>query len=319
MQVDAGDTPMTTLLITHPKCLAHDPGAFHPECPDRLRAVLRGLEKERFSLLERARAPQATQEQLCRVHPPAYVAGILAIRPPDGELAFIDGDTVMSHDSAEAALYAAGAAVAGVDAVMAGEASNVFAAVRPPGHHAEPGRACGFCLFNNVAVAALHARAAHGLRRVAVVDFDVHHGNGTQAMFWDDADLFYASTHQAPLFPGTGLATDRGVADNIVNVPLRGGSGSAEFRAAWDGTILPALEAFGPEMLMISAGFDAHRADPLAQLRLDTEDFDWISRRLLNVAETHCKGRIVSVLEGGYDLAALAASAAAHVRVLMGN
>jgi acetoin utilization deacetylase AcuC-like enzyme len=307
------------LLITHPKCLAHDPGEFHPECPDRLRVVLRSLDRESFMLLERARAPRVTEEQLYRVHPPHHVATILGIRPKDGELVYIDGDTAMSADSAEAALYAAGAAVAAVDAVASGQVNNAFAAVRPPGHHAEPSCAGGFCLFNNVAVAALHARAAHGLQRVAVVDFDVHHGNGTQAIFWDDPNLFYASTHQAPLYPGTGLADEQGCAGNILNVPLRGGAGSEEFRAAWGRTILPALDAFAPEMLIISAGFDAHRADPLAQLRLDTGDFDWVTRELMNVAEVRCGGRVVSALEGGYDLAALSASVAAHVRVLMGN
>ena len=310
---------MTTLLVTHPKCLAHDVGEFHPECPDRLRSVLRGLDKESFSLLDRTRAEPATEEQLLRVHTPDHVASILAIRPAPGELAYLDPDTAMCAHTAEAALFAAGAGIMAVDAVLGGTVRNAFAAVRPPGHHAEPARACGFCFFNNAAVAALHARAVHGLRRVAVLDFDVHHGNGTQAIFWDDPDLFYASSHQAPLFPGTGTVTEQGRTGNIVNVPLRGGSGSAEFRAAWETTIIPALDAFSPELLIISAGFDAHRADPLAQLRLDTDDFTWITRALLDVAKARCGGRVVSMLEGGYDLAALAASAAAHVRVLMGN
>ena len=208
--------------------------------------------------------------------------------------------------------------MAGVDAVMSGWARNAFVAVRPPGHHAEPARPMGFCLFNNVAVAAKWARERWGLRRIAVVDFDVHHGNGTQAIFGPDADLFYASSHQSPCYPGTGEAWERGVADNVVNAPLAPGADSAAFRAAWSGTILPALDAFAPELLFVSAGFDGHKADPLAQLRLETADFAWITAALLAVAERRGGGRMVSVLEGGYDLVALAAAAAAHVRVLMG-
>jgi acetoin utilization deacetylase AcuC-like enzyme len=223
----------------------------------------------------------------------------------------------MSAGSAEAALRAAGAAVAGVDAVMDGWARAAFAAVRPPSHHAEFARPMGFCLFNSVAVAALHARARWGVQRVAVVDFDVHHGNGTQAIFAADADLFYASSHQHPCYPGTGQAWERGSANNVVNAPLRPGSGSAEFRAAWSDTILPELDRFAPGLLIVSAGFDAHKADPLAQLRVETNDYAWITRELMQVATRHCGGRLVSVLEGGYDLEALAASVAAHVRTLM--
>jgi acetoin utilization deacetylase AcuC-like enzyme len=223
----------------------------------------------------------------------------------------------MSAGSAEAALHAAGAAVAGVDAVMEGWASAAFAAVRPPGHHAEPSRPMGFCLFNNAAVAALHARARWGVQRVAVVDFDVHHGNGTQAMFAADPDLFYASSHQHPCYPGTGEAYERGTANNIINVPLRPGSDSAAFRTAWSDTILPELDRFAPGLLIVSAGFDAHKADPLAQLRVETADYGWITQELLRIASAHCGGRLVSVLEGGYDLEALAASAAAHMRALM--
>jgi acetoin utilization deacetylase AcuC-like enzyme len=214
-------------------------------------------------------------------------------------------------------MRAAGAAVRAVNAVATGTADNAFCAVRPPGHHAESTRPMVFCLVNNAAVGALHARAAHGHRRVAVIDFDVHHGNGTQAMFWNDPDLFYASSHQSPCYPGTGDTSETGVANNIVNTPLRPRSGSKEFRAAWADTILPALDRFAPGLLIISAGFDAHRDDPLAQLRLETEDFAWITRELVAVADRHCGGRVVSVLEGGYDLDALADSVAAHVRVLM--
>jgi acetoin utilization deacetylase AcuC-like enzyme len=201
--------------------------------------------------------------------------------------------------------------------IVRGTVDNAFAAVRPPGHHAEPSRPMGFCLFNNAGVAALHARAAHGLERVAVVDFDVHHGNGTQTLFAQDPGLFYGSSHQAPFYPGTGDARERGIADNIVNVPLRERDGSAAFRNAWAGTIIPALRAFDPRFLIISAGFDAHRDDPLAQIRLETEDFAWITDALLAVARSHCEGRVLSMLEGGYDLEALGACAAVHVRGLM--
>jgi len=229
----------------------------------------------------------------------------------------LDGDTAMSAGSAEAALRAAGGAVAGVDAVMAGWARSAFAAVRPPGHHAEPSRPLGFCLFANASVAALHARQRWGLKRIAVVDFDVHHGNGTQAIFAADPDLFYASSHQHPCFPGTGMAEERGTAGNIVNAPLPPGTDSRGFRAAWSDLLLPALDAFAPELLIVSAGFDGHKLDPLAQLRLETSDFAWITAQLCMLARQHCGRRLVSVLEGGYDLDALAAAAAAHVRELM--
>ena len=308
---------MTTALISHAACLEHDPGPYHPESPDRLRAVLAALDAPEFAALVRYDAPRATLEQLTRVHPANIVDAILDVRPEEGDTVNIDADTVMSAGSAEAALRAAGAAVLAVDLVLRGEVENAFAAVRPPGHHAEPNRPMGFCLFNNVAVAAQHARAAYGLQRVAVVDFDVHHGNGTQALFSNDPGLFYASSHQSPFYPGTGDAWERGVANNIINVPLRPRDASDAFRDAWAGTIIPELDAFAPELLIISAGFDAHREDPLAQIRLETEDYAWITDALLDVARTHCGGRVVSVLEGGYDLDALAASAAVHVRGLM--
>src|ERR1700733_4182283 len=308
---------VTTALITHPACLEHDTGPYHPETAERLRAVLAALEGPEFSHLLRESAPMATVEQLSRAHPQSYVEGILSIRPELGEPVQLDSDTVMSHGSAEAAARAAGAACMAVDAVMEGWARAAFAAVRPPGHHAEPTRPMGFCLFNNAAVAALHARARWGVQRVAVVDFDVHHGNGTQAMFAADKDLFYASSHQHPCYPGTGQAWERGAANNVVNAPLRPGSDSAAFRAAWSNTILPELDRFAPGLLIVSAGFDAHKSDPLAQLRLETADFAWVTKELLRVAAGHCGGRLVSVLEGGYDLHALAASAAVHVRGLM--
>jgi len=305
---------MAVALFTHPACLDHDPGPWHPECADRLRVALGALEAPEFDLL-RAAAPRASLEQLRRVHRAEYVDAVIAIRPA-GERVALDADTMMSAGSAEAALRAAGAAAAAVDAMEEGWAAAAFVAVRPPGHHAEPDRAMGFCLFNNAAVAALHARARWGLRRVAVVDFDVHHGNGTQAIFADDPDLFYGSSHQQPGYPGTGHAHERGIAGNIINVPLAPGTDGPAFRRAWEQRILPALVDFGPELLIVSAGFDAHKADPLAELRVETADFAWLTRELVGVARRCCGGRIVSVLEGGYDLPALAASVGAHVREL---
>jgi acetoin utilization deacetylase AcuC-like enzyme len=303
-------------LFTHTACLGHDMGPGHPECPDRLRAVMQALEHPDFVPLLREEAPEATRDQLEGAHPAAYVTAILALRPEPGESMAIDADTVVSHGTPAAALRAAGGAVAAVDAVMEGWASAAFAAVRPPGHHAESMRAMGFCFFNNAAVAAQHARSHWGLRRVAVVDFDVHHGNGTQDIFQADAGLFYASSHQFPCYPGTGRASEHGVG-NVFNALLAPGADGKAFRAAWDGVLLPALEAFKPELLIVSAGFDAHRMDPLAELRVETVDFAWLTDRLVAVADAHCGGRIVSLLEGGYNLRALASSAAAHVRGLM--
>ena len=308
---------MSTALITHLACLDHFMGPHHPESPHRLRAVLAALDAPEFSSLLREEAPQATREELCRVHPREHVDEILAIRPAPGQGVALDADTIMSAGSAEAALRAAGGACAAVDAVLSGRANTAFAAIRPPGHHAEPDRAMGFCLFNNAAIAALHARARWGLQRVAVLDFDVHHGNGTQAMFSDDANLFYASSHQSPCYPGTGHVRERGIAGNIVNAPLPPGADGAAFRAAWARIILPALDAFAPELIIISAGFDAHEADPLAQLNVQTADYAWLTSEILRIADIHTSGHVVSVLEGGYDLAALAAATAAHVRVLM--
>jgi acetoin utilization deacetylase AcuC-like enzyme len=308
---------MPVALITHQACLGHDTGPGHPECPARLKVVLQALEAEEFSPLLRETAPLASREALCRVHSEAYIDEVLSILPKAGEYQALDADTIMSAGSAEAALRAAGGAMAGVDAVMEGWARASFVAVRPPGHHAEPARPMGFCLFDNVAVAALHARARWGKRRIAIVDFDVHHGNGTETICFDDPDLFYASSHQSPCYPGTGSAADHGIADNIVNVPLPPGTGSRAFRDAWRARILPALDHFSPDLLLVSAGFDAHKVDPLAQFCLETADFSWLTTELLRLAGAHSGGRIVSVLEGGYDLVALAASAAAHVRTLM--
>ena len=306
---------MTTLLYTHPACLDHDPGRHHPESPARLQAVLAALDDPEFARLERCEAPEAAREDLLLLHSRRHVEGILGAIPETGHLA-IDADTVLSPASGEAALRAAGAVVAAVDAVVAKQADNAFCAVRPPGHHAEPQRAMGFCLFNNAAIGALRAREVHGLARVAVVDFDVHHGNGTQAAFEADGSLFYASTHQYPLYPGTGAASETGVG-NVVNVPLRPMAGSSQFRLGMTQRILPALDAFRPELVVVSAGFDAHRSDPLAQLMLEEADYTWVTEKLLEIAYRHGSGRLVATLEGGYDLSALAASAAAHIRVLM--
>ena len=306
---------MTTFLYSHPACLDHDPGRHHPESPARLRAVLAALDDPEFARLERCEAPEAAREDVLRVHPRRHFEGILAAVPKTGH-AGIDADTVLSPASGEAALRAAGAVTAAVDAVVAKEADNAFCAVRPPGHHAEPQRAMGFCLFNNAAIGALRAREVHGLARVAVVDFDVHHGNGTQAAFEADDTLFYASTHQYPLYPGTGAASETGVG-NVVNVPLRPMAGSSQFRLGVTQRILPALDAFRPELVVVSAGFDAHRSDPLAQLMLEEADYTWVTEKLLEIANRHAAGRLVATLEGGYDLPALAASAAAHIRVLM--
>ncbi len=306
---------MTTFLYTHPACLEHDPGRHHPESPARLRAVLAALEDLEFARLERREAPEAALDDLLRVHPRRHVERILGAVPKSGHVG-IDADTILSPASGAAALRAAGAVVAAVDAVVSKEADNAFCAVRPPGHHAEPERAMGFCLFNNAAIGALRAREVHGLARVAVVDFDVHHGNGTQAAFETDGNLFYASTHQYPLYPGTGAASETGVG-NIVNVPLRPMSGSGQFRLGMTQRILPALDAFRPDLVLVSAGFDAHKSDPLAQLLLEESDYTWVTEKLLEIAYRHADGRFIATLEGGYDLAALGASVAAHIRVLM--
>ena len=306
---------MALALYTHPSCLEHDPGPGHPEAPVRLAAVLEALDDPRFAAVERRSAPRASRAQLERVHRRDHVDHILGAMPKGGWLQ-LDADTLLSPGSAEAALRAAGAACAAVDAVLTTTLRHAFCAVRPPGHHATPSSAMGFCLFNNVAVAAAHAIAAHGLERVAIVDFDVHHGNGTQDIFWNDPRVLYASTHQSPLYPGTGASGERG-AGNIVNAPLRAGAGSIEFRDACIRTVLPALDDFAPQLVIVSAGFDAHRLDPLAALELETDDYAWITRRLVDLAARHAHGRVVSSLEGGYDLDALRESAAAHVAALM--
>ncbi len=309
---------MTTLLLTHPSSLDHDTGPGHPERIDRIRAVMTALDAPEFSKLRRELAPAATVAAIERVHSADYVRVIRVSEPvPGGERAHLDADTVMSHGSYAAALHAAGGAIRAVDAVAAGEAANAFVATRPPGHHAESRRPMGFCLFSNAAIAARHAQAAHGLKRIAVIDFDVHHGNGTQEIFWSDPSLFYASSHQWPLYPGTGARSETGDYGTIVNVPLQAACGSGPFRAAYTDTILPALTAFRPDLVIISAGFDAHKDDPLGGLLLKEADFAWITGQLMVIARECCQGRVVSLLEGGYDLGGLSRSVAAHVQALM--
>ena len=307
---------MSTLMLTHSACIGHEPGKGHPESPNRLKSVLSTLEAETFNDLIRRVAPLGSIEQISRVHPRDHVEAVLDAIPTEGRRA-LDPDTIASPGSGDAALRAAGAACTAVDAVLTGAADNAFCAVRPPGHHAEQAKSMGFCLFNSIAVGAEHARAEHGLTRVAVVDFDVHHGNGTQAIFWDKADLFYASTHQYPFYPGSGGASERGASDNIVNAPLSQMSGSLQFQDAFSNAILPALRGFQPELIMISAGFDAHADDPLASLMLNDEDYRWVTNALMDAANDVCEGRIVSMLEGGYDLAALGRCAGIHVETLM--
>lgn len=308
---------VTTLYVSHPSALDHVVPEGHPERPSRIRTVERVLENERFAGLVRAQAPKAEASAATLVHPQDYVDAILAAAPKEGMVA-IDGDTVLSPGTLESVLRAVGGAMHAVDAVVAGECANAFVAMRPPGHHAERTRAMGFCVFNQAAIAARHARTAHGLDRVALVDWDVHHGNGSQDIFWDDGTVMYASTHQMPLFPGTGAASERGEKNTIVNVPLRPNDDGAVFREAFE-TILARVDAFAPDLILVSAGFDAHRLDPLANLRLDEADFGWATRRLLDLADRHAGGRLVSILEGGYSLEGLGKSVHEHVDALMGH
>jgi acetoin utilization deacetylase AcuC-like enzyme len=307
---------MSTLLITHPACLDHVTPAGHPERPDRLRAVERALEAEKFQSLERAQAPAAPLEIIALCHPMDYITELRDATPSEG-LVQIDADTSMSPGSFEAALRAAGGGIFAVDEVLTKKVDNAFVATRPPGHHAETARPMGFCLFDNVAIAARYAQKRHGVGRVAIVDFDVHHGNGSQEIFWDDKSVMYCSTHQMPLFPGTGATNESGEYDTVVNAPLRPGDGGEAFRAAFEGRILPRLRDFQPELVIISAGFDAHVRDPLANINLIEGDFAWVTQQLMDVADRCAGGRIVSMLEGGYDLQALGNSAAAHVVTLM--
>jgi acetoin utilization deacetylase AcuC-like enzyme len=308
---------VTTLLLSHPACLDHDTGPGHPERPDRIRAITKALDQPRFALLRRADAPGIDRAAVLRVHPADYADAIEAAPAARGRV-YLDADTPMSPKSFAAIAHCVGGVTMAVDDVMRGAAQNAFVAMRPPGHHAGTASPMGFCFFNTAAIAARHALAAHGAGRVAILDFDVHHGNGTQEIFWSDASVLYASSHQMPLFPGTGGRDKCGEHDNIVNAPLLAGSNGEIFREAMEMALLPRIDAFCPDLIVISAGFDAHRRDPLGGLDLGEEDFAWATTRLMEIAGKHAKGRIVSVLEGGYDLEGLARSAAAHVAALMG-
>ena len=308
---------MTTLLFSHDSSLSHLTPPGHPERVDRITAVSRALNAPAFAALDRREAPLAGEGEVLRCHAADYLAKVRAARPGEG-WAQLDPDTFLSPGSYEAALRAIGAAEAAVDAVLADEAANAFVAMRPPGHHAERATPMGFCFFNNAAVAARHAQKVHGAERVAIMDFDVHHGNGTQDIFWSDPTVMYASTHEMPAYPGTGAVSERGEHDNIVNAPLYAGADSDVFRESMEIAILPRIEAFAPDLVIISAGFDAHRLDPLANLKLVEADFAWATRKLMEIAERKAKGRVVSLLEGGYSLEGLSRSAAAHVMTLMG-
>jgi len=309
---------MSTLYIAHPACLDHQTPLGHPERPDRIRAIERALEKERFTSLIREQAPMAEIDSLALAHPEDHILRLRDISPREGVVR-IDEDTVMSPGTYEAALRGAGGAVQAVDEVMTGKVTNAFVAMRPPGHHAERIRAMGFCFFNNAAIAARHAQKKHGAERVAIFDWDVHHGNGTQDIFWSDGTVLYCSTHEAPLYPGTGSLSETGDHGTIVNAPLRAGDGTEAFREAVDTAILPRIDEFAPDLIIISAGFDAHWRDPLASLNLTESDFAWATQKLMNLADRHCGQRIVSVLEGGYDLEGLSKSVAFHLDALMGR
>ena len=304
-----------TLIYDHDAFGAHETPEGHPERQSRYGAVAAALQHETLADLPKRSPPQASEDQIARVHPEHFLEGVYASAPKSG-LISLDMDTYLSPRSLDAVLRAAGGAADAVDQVFRGEARNAFVAARPPGHHAEPERAMGFCIFNSAAIAARHARAAHGAQKIAVVDFDVHHGNGTELAFWEDEDAFFGSSHEFPQYPGTGRETDRGGSFNVVNAPLANGADGDAFRRAWGERILPALSDFSPDVIIISAGFDAHRADPLGGLTLDESDFDWVTREIMGVARNVCDERVVSILEGGYDLSALKTSVRAHVAAL---
>ena len=308
---------MSTAILTHQACLGHNPHPHHPESPARLTAVTNALRQPDFESLHWLEAPEVTFEQLERVHPRKHVDEVLSHFPTDPKIYRFDQDTLAAPGTKEAVMRAAGGVVRAVDLVMRGTYDNAFCAVRPPGHHAEPERAMGFCFFNNAAIAARHAQEVHHLNRVAVVDFDVHHGNGTQAAFWNEPSLFYASSHQGDFYPGTGKPSETGISNNIVNAEFISLATGKQVCAAYESTILPALKAFAPNLIIISAGFDGHEADPLAELRMSAADFGWLTTQICDIADACCEGRLVSALEGGYNLEALAQSVKAHVEVLM--
>ncbi|CUX31376.1 MULTISPECIES: histone deacetylase family protein [Rhizobium/Agrobacterium group] len=309
---------MATRLYEHPIFLEHITPEGHPERPDRLRSLNIALEHPNFERLERKEAPQANEDAVLLAHPEEHLLAVMRQIPQeDGEINRIEADTYASPKSLQAALTGIGAAMAAVDDVFTGAADNVFVAARPPGHHAETAKAMGFCLFNNVAIAARHAQKKHGAERIAIIDWDVHHGNGTQDIFWNDTSVLFCSTHQMPLYPWSGDKNETGVKNNIVNAPLSPNTGSEYFREAFKSRVLPAIADFSPDLILISAGFDAHHRDPLAQINLVGEDFDWATGRLLEMADKYASNRVVSLLEGGYDLEGLAESAAMHILRMM--
>jgi acetoin utilization deacetylase AcuC-like enzyme len=308
---------MRTLYYSHPDFQLHDTGGGHPERAARLKAIDQALAQAEFTQLIRVEPPMGTEPQVQLIHPAAHIQHLRSVLPSKGTY-HLNADTVLSPDSLTAAFRAVGAVCDAVDRVMGNTADNAFCAVRPPGHHAEPMQAMGFCLFNNIAIAAEHARQQYHLQRIAIVDFDVHHGNGTQAAFYHQPQVLYASSHEMPHYPGTGDPSETG-AGNIINVPLKTGDTGVEFRAKYQSQILPVLEHFNPQLVLVSAGFDAHQADPLSHIKLNEDDYRWVTQALKDIADRHCQGRLVSVLEGGYNLKALGASVAAHVGVLLGN
>ena len=306
---------MSTQFFYHRDCLDHYPGLSHPESPQRLISITKTLSHTNFDMLSRVQSPKAEFDTITLMHDPYYVETIFNSLPIS-DFKQLDPDTILSPGSGDALLRGVGGICSAVDNVLSGVSNNAFCCMRPPGHHAEYGEAMGFCIFNNIAVAAKYAQKKYGIDKVAVVDFDVHHGNGTQHLFENDPNLFYASTHQYPAYPGTGAISEVGLG-NIVNVPLKPGTGSEAFRAAYTKTILPKLNTFEPQLLLVSAGFDAHRKDPLCQLNLNSDDFSWVTKHLIEVADNHCQGMLISTLEGGYDLDALASSVAKHVQELL--
>ncbi|KJF67347.1 MULTISPECIES: histone deacetylase family protein [Rhizobium] len=309
---------MATRLYEHPIFLEHITPEGHPERPDRLRSLNIALEHPNFERLNRKEAPQANEDAVLLAHPEEHLLSVMRQIPEeDGEINRVEADTYVSPKSLQAALTGIGAAMAAVDDVFTGAADNVFVAARPPGHHAETAKAMGFCLFNNAAIAARHAQKVHGAERVAIIDWDVHHGNGTQDIFWNDTSVLFCSTHQMPLYPWSGDKNETGVKNNVVNAPLSPNTGSEHFREAFKSRVLPAIADFSPDLIIISAGFDAHHRDPLAQINLVGEDFDWATGRLLEMADKYASNRVVSLLEGGYDLEGLAESAAMHILRMM--